>query len=111
ASCHNSTDWKDAEFDHSRTAFALQGKHSTVNCTQCHANGQFKGTPTECVACHRTDDAHGGQFGLSCGSCHNPSNWGDASFDHSQTSFPLRGQHANVSCSNCHANGQFDGTP
>jgi hypothetical protein len=110
-SCHNPSDWKDASFDHSRTAFALQGRHTQVACTQCHANGQFDGTPTECVACHRTDDAHQGAFGVACGSCHNPSSWGDASFDHSLTSFPLRGQHAQAACTQCHANGQFDGTP
>ncbi len=109
-SCHNPSNWADATFDHSRTAFALQGRHTQVACTQCHTGGQFKGTPTACEACHRTDDAHNGQFGLDCGRCHNPSNWADATFDHSQTGFPLRGQHANVTCSACHSGG-FAGTP
>ncbi len=61
-SCHNSTKWKPALFDHDkRTTFALQGAHQKTRCAQCHAlmrlvDGKqvlfYKPTPRECAACH-----------------------------------------------------------
>ncbi len=61
-SCHNSTKWKPALFDHDkRTSFALQGAHQRTRCDQCHkatrlVDGKqvlfYKPTPKECAACH-----------------------------------------------------------
>jgi hypothetical protein len=34
--------------------------------------------------------------------CHNPTRWGDVSFDHSQTGFALSGAHAIPGCRSCH---------
>jgi hypothetical protein len=110
-SCHTTSGWEGATFDHGRTSFPLTGRHTSVSCTQCHANGVYDGTPTTCVACHAADDAHGGSFGTSCGSCHMTSGWEGATFDHSRTSFPLTGRHTSVGCTQCHANGVYDGTP
>ena len=111
AACHQPTRWQDATFDHSKTAFPLLGSHSEVTCKQCHTTGVFKGTPTECVACHLKDDAHNGQFGRNCAACHRPTTWQDATFDHSKTGFPLTGRHVQVQCRQCHVNGVFQGTP
>ncbi len=111
ASCHNTSKWQDATFDHSKTAFPLTGSHNNVNCQSCHVNNVFKGTPKDCVSCHSGDDAHKGQFGTNCASCHNTSKWQDATFDHSQTAFPLTGSHNGVACQNCHVNNVFKGTP
>ena len=111
AACHNSTSWQDVSFDHNNTAFPLSGSHASVQCSACHVNGVYKGTPKNCFACHADDDAHGGQFGTDCGSCHKPTTWQDATFDHNNTGFPLAGRHAGVSCSSCHGNSAFQGTP
>ncbi len=110
-SCHKPTAWKDVFYDHSATAFPLTDSHTTVACSSCHANGVFKGTPTDCYSCHAADDNHNGQFGTSCGSCHKPTKWKDVFYDHNTTAFPLVGKHTTVACSSCHANGIFKGTP
>jgi hypothetical protein len=111
AACHVPSGWKNVTFDHNATAFKLSGKHQNVACTTCHTNGVFKGTPTNCYACHANRDAHGGQFGKDCGACHSTNGWGGATFDHANTGFPLTGQHGNVACTSCHANGVYRGTP
>ena len=110
-SCHKPTIWKDVHFDHSRTGFPLNGGHAKVQCTACHSNGVYKGTPKECIACHANDDAHNGQFGTVCSACHDTSKWKNATFNHSNTGFPLAGSHANASCKSCHANNTYKGTP
>ncbi|GAB4504864.1 MAG: hypothetical protein Fur0043_18590 [Anaerolineales bacterium] len=109
--CHTPSSWENATFDHNLAAFKLEGKHVNVACEKCHINGQFKGTPQDCYSCHKTDDEHNGQFGTACESCHNPSSWEGATFDHSRSNFPLTGAHSNVRCEQCHVNRQFAGTP
>jgi hypothetical protein len=111
AACHNTGDWRDATFDHSRTAFPLTGQHEAVECAACHADQTFRGTPTTCVACHAADDAHDGALGQECAACHVTSDWREVAFDHSLTAFPLTGQHAAVECAACHADQTFRGTP
>ena len=61
-SCHNSTKWKPALFDHEkRTTFSLAGAHQKTRCAQCHTltrevDGKkvvfYKPTPKECAVCH-----------------------------------------------------------
>ena len=109
--CHTPEDWQQATIDHDRTTFPLTGKHVDVACQDCHLNGQFKGTATDCFACHKEDDAHGGQFGQDCAGCHTPDDWPAATFDHGQTAFPLAGKHVNVACQNCHSGNTYKGTP
>jgi len=110
ASCHNTTRWGNVTFNHNNTAFPLAGKHTNVQCQACHTNG-YKGTPTNCFACHANDDKHNGQFGTNCSSCHTPGGWGNATFDHNKTAFPLAGKHAKLECKSCHKNGVYKGTP
>jgi len=119
-------------FDHSKTGYALDGKHATVDCRQCHqmkniqpsARGflqglgknlsqTFFGLSAQCATCH--EDAHKGRFGTTCTNCHNTSSWKNAkveekSFDHSKTNYPLTGQHREVACQKCHTAGA-DGLP
>ncbi|HKZ44342.1 MAG TPA: cytochrome c3 family protein [Anaerolineales bacterium] len=109
--CHTTSTWTGATFDHNNTAFKLTGAHVQVNCNACHVNGVYKGTPTTCYACHRTDDQHNGSFGTNCDSCHTTSTWSGATIDHDQFSFKLTGKHREVSCSGCHVNGVYQGTP
>lgn len=110
-SCHQPTRWQDVTFNHNNTAFPLTGRHAGVACQSCHANGRYKGTPTDCYSCHAAQDAHGGQFGANCGTCHNPSGWGNATFDHNNTAFPLIGKHSGLECQKCHGSGVYQGTP
>ena len=109
--CHTPVDWKSVTFDHSKSAFPLVGGHQTVACAQCHINGVFKGTPTDCYACHAKDDHHNGQFGQDCGACHTPDSWSNATFDHSKSAFPLTGAHESLQCTQCHVNNVFKGVP
>ncbi len=109
--CHSPDGWKPAKFDHNLSAFKLEGAHAEVACESCHRNGVFKGTPTDCYACHQQDDAHSGNFGKDCSTCHVPVSWDSVTFDHNRTAFPLDGAHANVQCGQCHTNNTFVGTP
>jgi hypothetical protein len=102
--CHTSTTWGAAGFRHS--FFPLTGGHAGLDCSRCHAAGDFSNTPTDCYACHSDDydrqpDHRTNGFGTDCRSCHNTSSWEDADFNHS---FPLRGKH-DVSCNECHIGG------
>lgn len=111
AACHNPSDWKDAQVDHSLFAFKLEGAHASVDCLKCHVNGVFKGTPQDCFSCHAAKDAHGGRFGTQCALCHSTSAWKPATFDHRLSRFPLTGAHSGLACERCHGNGNFSGTP
>lgn len=108
--CHTPEAWKPAKYDHGLSGFPLDGKHVGLKCESCHASG-YVGTPSDCYACHQQDDAHQGQYGLTCETCHNARGWQDAAFDHSLSRFPLDGAHANVTCDDCHKNKVFQGTP
>ena len=115
-SCHTTTTWAGAEFNHSSTSFPLTGAHQSAACTSCHASG-YAGTPTACYSCHRadyegtTDPNHAGAgFPTTCQTCHTTSGWSGAAFDHALTSFPLTGAHRTTDCASCHVSG-YSGTP
>src|ERR1035438_5538695 len=75
--CHTTSSWLGATFDHSLSAFPLTGAHTAVACAQCHVNGVFTGTTTDCVGCHLADfqkttspnHATAG-FPQTCATCH-----------------------------------------
>ena len=113
--CHNTIAWKEvAKFDHAKTKFPLAGRHIQVRCEQCHAaihtsgpGGQVNFATKEyadCEPCHTTP--HGSKFsGTACSSCHTSENWkavAGKAFDHSLTSFVLKGKHAPLRCEQCH---------
>jgi len=116
ATCHNTGQGWNASFDHNVTDFPLHGTHATTDCMQCHANG-YAGTPTACSACHiddynsTTDPNHATSgFSMDCATCHDETAWGNGTFDHNSTGFPLHGTHTTTACIECHANG-YAGTP
>jgi hypothetical protein len=110
--CHSTSAWLPSTFNHnSSTAFNLTGAHIQAACSACHANNVFKGTPTNCYACHKNNDHHNGQFGTDCGACHATSAWLPSTFDHNQASFKLTGKHIQLACNACHVNNVFNGTP
>ena len=113
--CHNTVSWAGASFDHSTTGFPLTGAHATVQCTQCHVNGNYNLTTSTCVSCHlkdfqgTTNPNHVQQgFTQTCETCHNTGAWQPAQFDHSKSGFPLTGAHAAVQCAQCHVNGNYN---
>lgn len=108
--CHSPEAWKPAKFDHSLGNFPLEGKHVDVECETCHTQG-YAGTPKDCYSCHQQDDAHEGQYGAACETCHHPGDWKDATFDHSLSRFPLDGAHVRVECAACHKDNVYKGTP
>jgi hypothetical protein len=116
--CHSTSGWKkislttvNERFDHSKTKFPLEGKHLSVDCAQCHANGDFKKRLAfqKCMDCH-TPDPHKGQFAKrsdhgECASCHNVNGWKPSTFtvkEHAASAYPLQGGHARVECAQCH---------
>jgi hypothetical protein len=103
--CHSPAGWRaDARFDHDTTRFPLRGAHAGVACLLCHPELETPAAPTDCVGCHRLDDAHRGGLGPDCGDCHGVERWSAPSFDHArETGFALRGGHAGVACAACHA--------
>ncbi len=118
--CHRASDtsFNEGRFDH-QASFPLVGPHASLTCATCHANSVFKGTPRDCVGCHRTDydrtttPAHAAAgFSTTCETCHRPtdSSFRGAVFNHA-TVFQLVGTHAQQVCATCHVNNVFKGTP
>ncbi len=80
-SCHNTRAWPIWDFNHDkRTDFRLDGAHVKTKCESCHVSPAPKGKKSapvgaNCIACHRKDDTHDGQFGVRCETCHVTENW------------------------------------
>ena len=77
----------DRNFDHSATAFPLDGAHGAVSCETCHAGAVFKGVPTACEKCHNGDMASGKtethpETAATCSNCHTSSDWKTVHVDH-----------------------------
>ncbi len=118
-SCHRATDssWRGAVFNHNQV-FPLAGRHTAAACATCHVNNVYKGTPRDCVGCHRTlyerttapPHAAAG-FSTACESCHKASDaqWRGVAFNHNQF-FALQGAHPSLSCASCHKNNVYKGT-
>jgi hypothetical protein len=107
SACHNVDGWSGATFDHSLASFKLDGAHAQVRCEDCHKNGVFKGTPSDCVSCHADPTWHAGAFGTDCASCHTTSTWNQAQFNlsHPEPRAEDGGSgihHGNATCQQCH---------
>jgi hypothetical protein len=111
--CHNTGSWDEVVFAHDQTAFPLTGAHLSAACAQCHLNGQYTGTPTDCYFCHEADysgtsdpNHSAAGFPHECVLCHTTFNW-NAQFDHDALYFPIySGAHRSAwdHCSDCHTN-------
>ncbi len=116
-SCHNTSSWLNATFNHNSTGFPLTGSHTTPprQCTDCHINNNYTLNSTACFSCHQKDYAgattpvpHTG-FPTTCESCHDTVLWTDGKFNHSATGFPLTGSHTVPprQCTDCHINNNY----
>ncbi|MFT5734664.1 MAG: hypothetical protein ACJAZN_002473 [Planctomycetota bacterium] len=103
--CHIPTGWRGAAFNHS--TFPLTGQHRNADCSECHTNGIYAGTPRNCVDCHRQEYLNANDpnhvaagFPESCENCHNTQRWDDANFNHF---FRINGgSHGGFDCIDCH---------
>jgi len=112
--CHQVNSWAEIDFDHTQTKFALEGKHVSTSCINCHKKEEgtqnilLDNAFVECQSCHQ--DKHAGQFisdkgtqKTNCQQCHTPNNWLAEKFNHDKDSnFKLTGAHQSVKCQNCH---------
>lgn len=106
--CHTTSRWNIIKFDHSRTAFLLEGEHQSIECNACHKREEtilFTDIPKHCAYCH--EDIHLGQFAdndkiVNCNSCHQSTSWEDLVFNHDDARFALDGAHEGLDCSACH---------
>ncbi len=110
-SCHTTTAWLPSTFNHSTTAFALTGAHTSLTCISCHSAG-YVNTPTACYACHQTDftattnpNHVTNNFSQVCTGCHTTTAWLPSTFNHSTTAFALTGAHTSLTCISCHSAG------
>ncbi|MCO4762611.1 MAG: hypothetical protein KC502_13955 [Myxococcales bacterium] len=110
-SCHKTTGWKPASWDHS--TWPLTGEHKSVACASCHAPKgiDVPKPPTDCVGCHKpdydqtTNPKHTpAQFPTTCKLCHTTAGWVPAGMTNHD--FPITsGKHNGVACSSCHTTG------
>ena len=101
--CHGDGSWKTTQFDHSRSRFALTGRHITAPCKDCHETHRYKDAPKDCFSCHKNKDKHKEKFGMRCENCHNTRAWSVWEFDHDRRStYRLDGAHRKVACESCH---------
>src|SRR5437016_2242875 len=129
ATCHNTTAWTTAIFDHSTTGFPLTNSHQMAPagkanaCTDCHVNNNYNFTSanTDCYGCHQAAWNSTPTFGGSvpnhitagfptslCSQCHDTNVWTDSTFNHANTGFPLTNAHQIApagkvtGCDQCH---------
>jgi len=118
-SCHNTTSWLNATFNHNSTGFPLTGAHTAPprQCTDCHVNNNYNLTSTACLSCHQTDynkattpvNHIAAGFPTTCETCHDTVQWTDGIFNHTSTGFQLTGAHTTPPrlCTDCHANNNY----
>ena len=110
--CHTTTNWTGATFNHNNTPFPLTGAHANVACTLCHINNVFAGTPTDCYSCHKADytgttnpNHTSAGWPTTCTTCHTTTAWLPATLPASyHTFFPLNHGNAKGVCTTCHTN-------
>jgi ribosomal protein S14 len=100
-----------SSFNHSNTAFPLEGRHARVACADCHKGSDFKLkiAHDRCFYCH-TRDPHQGQFrnrsdGGDCSACHTVERFKPSTFTaarHQSSRYPLENKHSMVPCEKCH---------
>lgn len=120
--CHNTTSWivPNVKSIHQQVGFPLRGAHATADCRRCHTSPstlRFDNIRTDCYACHKDKyNATAGKtydhrvlgFDTDCAHCHNRSGmtWTSIGKGFNHSFFPLTAGH-NISCSECHINGDY----
>jgi len=111
--CHSTTNWTSATFNHNNTTFPLTGAHTTVACALCHVNNNYTGSlPIICSGCHMADytgttnpNHTTAGWPTTCDTCHTTTAWMPATLPTSyHTFFPVTHGNANSVCATCHTN-------
>jgi hypothetical protein len=122
-SCHSTSSWDGAKFDHSTTGFALTGSHTVPprQCLDCHINNNYNLATATCVSCHQKDYNNAlspvnhiqASFPTTCQMCHDTVAWTNGTFNHNATAFPLTGAHTVPprQCIDCHVNSNYTTLP
>ena len=76
--CHDGRD-RMAYFDHN-AVYPQDGGHAGLECSECHVDQTYAGTPSDCASCHPDPELHKGTFGLNCARCHSAVAWAPAQF-------------------------------
>lgn len=112
--CHGEVEWLPTSFGIARhneeASYQLTGAHVATPCVACHLDPElghdrvtFRFADNACVSCHAEDNPHGDQFeDVACSSCHVTESFRSVVFDHTETRFPLDGEHSSVPCVACH---------
>lgn len=111
--CHSEFSFKEAgasgTFNHDQTNYPLRGRHSQVDCRECHKGAYTRSIRhTFCSDCHT--DYHEGQFvraGRSpdCSDCHQVTGFSPSTYDivrHNASGYALKGAHLATPCTACH---------
>jgi hypothetical protein len=115
--CHSTTSWSGASFNHATTGFALTGAHVSTPCASCHVNNNYGLTAANaaCSACHMPDfqstvspNHVQAAFPTTCQTCHTTTTWNGGTFNHATTGFALTGAHVSAPCSSCHINNNYN---
>jgi hypothetical protein len=97
----------------------LTGKHQDLACEKCHPRVRtasagpdqtrtlYRPLPEQCSDCHKDPHRHVAQS--SCDQCHSSKTFEMKGFNHFETSFPLSGRHASLSCQRCHSQVDWNG--
>ena len=106
------TQYVSHDFNHIETGFPLTAGHQAVECTTCHVNGIFKGTPRHCAGCHSKGKP---VIATVMSNKHFPTN-DPCEFCHTNLStfYGTRFNHAKVqfgNCASCHNNHTATGKP
>jgi hypothetical protein len=100
-------------YDHAALDFLLRGRHSELDCKDCHANAdvfllvrgarRFAGLEQACQSCHA--DVHRGRFARACADCHAQEHPFRLVVSFAHDDFESECAHAAVSCARCHPRG------
>ena len=118
--CHETTAWSVEDFDHSLSAFDLQGKHLDVECVDCHGSvdddrptglaqsdlfstlGSFELDFETCLSCHEEENPHDASVPAEeCEDCHTAETWSVSDYDHGEA-FSIAPAHETNDCKDCH---------
>lgn len=108
-------------FDHSATKFSLNLHQINYDatpmvCSACHTDRSYSVMDNQpCESCHSNNEQsfnslHIADFGKNCLGCHDGTDR-MLGFDHTQTHYTLKGQHAELKCTSCHTSGDPQDTP
>jgi hypothetical protein len=106
--CHSPSGWVPAAYDHGQY-WPLEGRHASLGCEACHADGVYAGTPRACLGCHEPDYAgtsnpSHGALGLptACETCHGAASWETRTFPGHDALFRISSGHHRYDCASCH---------